>query len=445
MVAKMSQTYKTKPSLGIWRATSLVTGNIIGAGIFMLPASLGAFGTIGLIGLILTSAGSICLALVFARLSRELPKIGGPYAYGREAFGDFIGFQMAWSYWVGTWASVAAITIAFVSYLSIMWPALNHSFELAFAVSLATVWFFTFINILGVKTAGTVQLITTILKITPLAIIGIFGLPQINVDHFFPINPSDMPFWTALSSAAALTLFSFVGLESATIPAEDVENPATIIPRATVYGTLIAAAVYIGTMVIILGLLSPQELANSTAPFIDAGAYIFGSWAGLFVAGAAIISTLGTLNGWILVQGQMPVAAARDGLFPATFDKHTKNGSPYFALVGSGLLISFLLFINYEARLVDQFNTIVVFATFTVLLTYLYSTLAELYLLLTRPQTMPRAKLIRAVSITLIAFLYMIVIAVGVGERAIYTGMIFIFAGFPFYAVMKRSQQKNLA
>lgn len=441
----MSQVYKTKPSLGIWRATSLVTGNIVGVGLFMLPASLGVFGTIGLLGWTLTAFGSICLALVFARLSHEFPKLGGPYAYSREAFGDFVGFQMAWSYWVGTWASNAAIATGFVSYLSVFWPELNQNLGLAFTVSLGTVWLFTFINIVGVKAAGTVQLITTILKIAPLALIAIFGLPQINIEHFFPINPSGMPFWSALSAAAALTLFSFLGLESATIPAEDVENPEKTIPRATVLGTLLAAFIYIGMMIVILGMLSPQQLAGSSAPFADAAANIFGSWAGPFVACAAIVSSLGTLNGWILVQGQMPVAAARDGLFPSFFDKHTKNGSPYLALIISSVLMSIMLWMNYEAGLVEQFTTIVVFTTFAVLLPYLYSTVAELYLLLTKPQNMTRGKLIRVTTVALLAFLFTIFITIGAGERAVYMGMIFIFSGFPFYVLMKRTHQKKAA
>lgn len=435
----MSNKKISRPSLGMWRATSLVTGNIVGVGLFMLPASLGAYGTVGLLGWTLTALGSICLALVFARLSHAFPKIGGPYAYSREAFGDFVGFQMAWSYWVGTWASNAAIATGFVSYLSLFWPELTHNLGLSFAVSLATVWLFTLINIIGVKMAGTVQLITTILKIAPLLIIAVFGLPQINVEHFFPINPSDMPFWSALSASAALTLFSFLGLESATIPAEDVKNPEKTIARATVMGTLLAAIIYIGMMIVILGMLSPKELANSAAPFADAASNIFGSWAGSFVACAAIISSLGTLNGWILVQGQMPVAAARDGLFPAFFDKHTKNGSPYLALIISSLLMSVMLYMNYEAGLVEQFTTIVVFTTFAVLLPYLYSTVAELYLLFTKPNNMPRGQFIRVTLVALLAFFYTILITIGAGERAVYMGMIFIFSGFPFYVLMKRS------
>ncbi|MBP6985053.1 MAG: amino acid permease [Alphaproteobacteria bacterium] len=434
----MVQTNSPRPSLGIWRATSLVTGNIVGVGLFMLPASLGVFGTVGLLGWLLTAAGSICLALVFARLSHAFPKIGGPYAYSREAFGDFVGFQMAWSYWVGTWASNAAIAIAFVSYLSFFWPELNQNTSVSFLFSLATVWLFTIINIIGVQAAGTIQLITTILKVAPLAIIVLFGMPYIQADHFLPINPSEMPFWTAISTAAALTLFSFVGLESATIPAEDVENPEKTIPRATILGTLLAAVIYISTMVVILGMLSPQELSQSTAPFADAATRIFGDIAGPLFACAAIFSTLGTLNGWILLQGQMPVAAARDKLFPSFFDKHTRNGSPYMALIISSSLMSAMLYMNYEAGLVEQFTAIVSFTSFAILLPYLYSTVAELYIMMTQPHHMSKAKFIRTITIALLAFCYTILITIGAGENAVYTGMIFIFSGFPFYVWMKR-------
>lgn len=439
----MAHTYQKRSSLGIWRATSLVVGNIVGSGLFMLPASLGVFGALGLLGWTLTSIGSICLALVFARLSREFPKIGGPYAYSREAFGDFIGFQMAWSYWVGTWASNAAIATAFVSYLSVFWPELNINMGLAFFVSLSTVWFFTGINIYGVKAAGTVQLVTTILKVLPLVAIGIFGFSQINFEHFTPLNPSDQPFWTALSTSAALTLFSFLGLESATIPADDVINPEKTISRATVLGTLISAVIYIGTMVVILGILSPIELSKSAAPFAEAAGLIFGNWAIPFIAGAAIISTLGTLNGWILLQGQMPVAAARDGLFPSFFEKLSKNGSPYVALIVSSLLMSLMLSMNYQATLVDQFTAIVIFTTFAVLMPYLYSTVAELYFLLSKPTQMPKKKLIKCSLTALLAFFYTIIITAGAGQNAVYLGMLFIFSGFPFYVLMKRQSAKK--
>lgn len=428
----------SQPSLGIGRATSLVTGNIIGAGIFMLPASLAAYGNIGLLGLLVTTGGALCLAFVFARLAHDLPIIGGPYAYSRRAFGDFIGFQMAWMYWVGTWASVAAITIAFVNHLSVFWPTLHDNIALTFIISLSTVWLFTFINLISIRFASTVQLITTILKILPLAAIILFGLPKIHWDYIFTYNYDGHSFWWALSSSSALTLFSFIGLESATIPAEDVKDPQRTIPIATILGTLLAALIYLGTMLVVFGLLSPEQMATSTTPFVDAGSHIFGASADPIVTTSIILCCLGTLTGWILIQGQMPVAMARDGLFPAFFDQHNKTGSPYLALIVSSVLVSLLLFLNYEAGLVEQFNTIVFFTTFTVILTYLYSATAELYLLATQPSQMSRPKLIRAVIITLISFAYMMFIAFGAGQKAAFLGMLFVFSGFPFYVLMKR-------
>ncbi len=411
----------------------------------MLPASLAMYGNVGLVGLLITSAGALLLAKVFARLSRDFPVIGGPYAYSREAFGDFIGFQMAWMYRIGTWASVAAITIGFVSYLSVFWPALHENMFLAFLVSVSTVWMFTFINMIGVKTASTLQLVTTILKIVPLTIIAIFGFSKINIEHFQVLNPNDVPFWPSLSSAAALTLFSFIGLESATIPAEDVQNPRKTIPRATVLGTLLSAAIYLGTMAVVFGILTPQELASSKAPFVDAGSTIFGAWAGPVVAISAILCCLSTVNGWILVQAQMPVAIARDKLFPDFFDKHTKNGAPYISLLVTACLISILLLLNFEAGLREQFNTIVFFTTFTVILTYLYSATAELYLLFTRSQPMKKRKFFRIMTISLLAYGYMMLILIGSGERATFLGMLFVFSGFPVYVFMKRGQSKALA
>lgn len=439
----MESQIQRRNNLGIWRATSLVTGNIVGSGLFLLPASLAIYGTMGLIGWALTSFGSICLALVFARLSQEFPKIGGPYAYSKEAFGDFVGFQMAWSYWVGTWASNAAIAIALVSYLSVFWPELSINTTFAFFVALATVWIFTFINIIGIKTAGTIQLVITILKVIPFILIAIFGIPQVNLENFTPLNPSGESLWTALSTSAALTLFTFLGLESATIPADDVENPEKTIPRATIMGTLLASVIYIGMMFILLGMIPPAELSSSLAPFADAAEIIFGSWVVPFIAGAAVLSILGTLNGWILVQGQIPVAAARDGLFPSFFAKLSDSGTPYVGLVISAGLMSIMLAMNYEADLVEQFTNIVIFTTFAVLLPYLYSTVAELYFLLSKPSHLSKGKLIRATTVAMIAFFYTILITAGAGQKAVYLGMLFVFSGFPFYVWMKRHRTKK--
>src|SRR5829696_9196952 len=115
---------KLKRSMGLWMATALVVGNMIGSGVFLLPSSLAAYGGISIVAWLLTTAGAVLLALVFARLGRAYPRTGGPYAYSRKAFGDFVGFQTAWGYWIAAWAGNAAIAVAFVAYLTVFWDEL---------------------------------------------------------------------------------------------------------------------------------------------------------------------------------------------------------------------------------------------------------------------------------------------------------------------------------
>ena len=431
------------PSLGLWRATSLVTGNIVGAGLLMLPASLGIYGVTGLLGWILTTLGSILLAIVFAKLAKRDPSAGGPYAYSRRAFGDFIGFQMAWSYWIGNWASTAGLGTAFVSYLSVFFPELKSNMPLSFGVGAVVIWLLTSINISGIRNAGIVQLITTILKIVPLAAIALFGIFFIDPSHFEVINPSQEPFLKAIGTVAALTLFSFLGIESATIPANDVKDPQTTIPRATVMGTVIAAVIYLWTFAVILGLISPENLAKSNAPFAEAAGIIFGSWATPLISIVAMIAIFGTLNGWTLIQAQVPKAAADDGLFPKLFAKTNKKGTPYISLLISGVLMTIMLLLSSNESLIDQFSTIAIVSTFAVLLPYLYSSLAELYFLATIKFQGTKSQFIRSLLVTLLAFGFTIIITAGAGQDAVFMGMIFLFSGFPFYVWMKARNSRE--
>ncbi len=434
----MTQHSFHKPSLGLWRASSLVVGNIVGSGILMLPASLGLYGSLGLIGWGITTIGSICIALVFARLAHRSPKIGGPYAYSHEAFGDFVGFQMAWSYWVGLWAGNAAVATAFVSYLTPFWPRLGEDMFLSFAVAAGSIWGFTILNVVSLRLVGSFQVVSVVVKILPLAAIGIFGVFYIDFSHFVPLNPSGQPWLTALGSSLALTLFAFLGIESATVPAEDVIDPEKTIPRATIIGTLISAGIYTWVMVVIMGLISPADLAQSQAPFADAGRIVFGEWAVPILSFSAALAAFLTLNGWVLLQGQVPLAAARDGLFPEIFGRETKQGTPAWGLVISSMLIMIMLVMNYQASLVEQFTTIVLFATFVQMLPYMYSCIAELLFLLRSEQPSPKASFIKPVLVASLGFAYTLLIVVGVGQSVVYLGMLFIFAGFPIYALMKK-------
>lgn len=428
--------------LGLWMATALVVGNMIGSGVFLLPSSLAEYGPISLVAWGFTAAGAILLALVFARLARAYPRTGGPYAYARKAFGDFVGFQTAWGYWIAVWAGNAAIAVAFVGYMAHFWPALGDDKALAAAVGLAAIWLLTAVNAYGVREGGAVQVATTVIKLVPLLLIAFGGLFFIKSGNFGEFNASGDSAFGAVTGAAALTLWAFIGLESATVPAEDVRDPEKTIPRATIAGTAVTALIYILGTVAVLGLVPAAALATSTAPFADAADAAFGGWAADLVAAGAAISAFGALNGWILLQGQIPFAAARDGLFPRAFARTGRGGTPIVGLVVSSVLVTGLMVMNYNASLVDQFTFIILLATLTTVIPYAYAAAAELVLLATDRAAFSGRRLAGSAVIALLAFGYSVWAIAGSGQEVVFKGTLLIFAGMPVYAWLKYRDQR---
>lgn len=433
----MEKQPSAKRKLGVWMSIALVIGNMVGSGVFLLPSSLASYGGISLLSWVFTSAGALMLALVFSRLGRAYPKTGGPYAYTRRAFGDFVGFQTAWGYWINAWVGNAAIAVAFVGYLAVFWGHVADSSILGAGVAIALIWVLTAVNVLGVRQAGWVQLLTTILKMMPLIAIGVVGIFMVDTSNFKPFNASGDSTFSAISSAGALTLWAFIGLESATVPADDVENPQRTIPLSTIVGTIVAAVVYILGTAAVMGVLPTDTLANSTAPFSDAAAEIFGGWASKPVAMGALISTLGCLNGWILLQGQVPAAVADDGLFPEVFARRSKNGTPYVGLVVSSVLITVLVITNYTKGLVDLFTWVILLATLTALVPYAYSAMAEVMLFVNERERFSIRNLTVDVLISLLAFGYSFWAIWGAGADVVMKGMLLFLAGVPLFVFIK--------
>jgi APA family basic amino acid/polyamine antiporter len=421
----------------MWLATALVVGNMVGSGVFLLPSALAAYGGISLFAWLFTGAGAILLALVFARLGRAYPQTGGPYAYSRRAFGDFIGFQTAWSYWINVWAGNAAIAVAFVGYLAVFWSSLTDNRVLAAGVAIAAIWFLTGVNALGLRQGAWLQAITTVLKLVPLLVLCIVGLFYIHTGNFTPLNVSDKSMFGAITAAAALTLWAFIGLESATVPAEDLEDPERTLPRSTLLGTVTVAILYLLSTVVVMGVIPNAQLATSTAPFADAANAIFGGRAGDLVAIGAIIATFGCLNGWILLQGQAPLAAARDGLFPKAFARKTAAGVPVVGLVVSSVLVTVLVASNYTKSLVDLFTFVILLATLATLIPYAYAAMAELMLFINDRAAFSVRNLTKDVVIAGLAFTYSVWAIWGAGADVVLKGTMMIFAGIPIYIFIK--------
>jgi APA family basic amino acid/polyamine antiporter len=423
----------TRRQFGILIAVALVVGNMIGSGVFLLPASLAPYGGISILGWLFTGAGAIMVALMLARLGKMMPEAGGPYAYTRRGVGEMAAFLVAWGYWISIWCGNAAISVAFVGYMAIFFPALAENSALGAGVALGAIWLLTGVNAIGVREAGIVQLVTTILKVLPLLAIGTLGLLYLDLDHFTPFNASGETPFNALTATATLTLWAFLGLESATIPADSVKDASRTIPRATIIGTLVAAAIYILATVGVMGILPAGELAQSTAPFADAGRSVWGSWAGSLIAIGAAISAFGALNGWILLQGQLPMAAARDGLFPQIFGKMSRRGTPVAGLVISSILITVLMALNYTASLVEQFTFIILLATLSTLVPYVFSAIAELVIFVREREKFRGEKLAGATVIAVLALIYSVWAIAGSGRDTVFWGFLLLLAGLPFY------------
>ncbi|WP_229801485.1 amino acid permease [Tateyamaria omphalii] len=419
--------------LGLIACTALVVGNMIGSGIFLLPSSLAAYGSISLAGWLVTAAGALVLALIFGRLARIAPRTGGPYAYARDGFGDFAGFLVAWGYWIALWSGNAAIAVAFAGYLGFLLPEIGASPLASMAAALGAIWLLTWLNIRGVKEAGIVQILTTGMKLFPLLALIVLGVTYIDPGNFTPVNTSEVGALSAISACAALTLWAFLGLESATVPAGDVANPERNIPLATIVGTALTALVYIGVTVVALGVIPSAELVGSNAPLALVAGAIWGAGGAMFIALGACVSTFGTLNGFTLLTGQIPLGAAQDGVFPKAFARLSATGTPAFGLVVSNVLASGLILMSFSENLAQQFEFIVLLATLSTLFPYLLCALAELALRARGAVGSASEDMSKVILLAALGFIYSVWAIFGSGAEVVFYGFLLLMAGVPVY------------
>lgn len=433
----------SKPQkIGLITTTSLVVGNMIGVGIFVLPAALAKYGSISLLGWVFTAAGALILAKIFSNLSKIIVnKSGGPYAYTREGFGDFIGFLMAWGYWVSCWVGNGAIAIAIVGALSFFFPVLETNSLYSVSIGLSLIWLFTWINTRGIKESGVVQVVTTVLKLLPLAFVIIVGIFFFDFDNFPEFNLTGNGDFATFPVVAALTLYAFIGIECATIPAENVENAEVVVSKATMFGTILTAIVYILATIVLFGILPTDILQNSPAPFAQAARLISGDFGGYFVAVGVIISGIGVLNGWILITGQLPMATAKDNLFPKMFKKENKKGAPVFGLIIGGLLSTAVMLMNFTKGLVDQFQTIVEIVVFVALLPYLLTSAA--YVLIIIEKKLHANSWVKTFVLGGLGFAFSLWAIFGSGPETVFYGFMLLLLGIPFYLVMQYNKRNK--
>ncbi|WP_344863654.1 amino acid permease [Planomonospora alba] len=421
--------------LGLPAAVALVVGNIVGTGVFLLPSSLAAYGTVSILSMGVVTIGAIALAVVFGRLGARVPASGGPYAYAKDAFGEFSGFWNAWSFWLTSWIGNAAMAVVWVNYVNYFlgWTSLGGQLALA----LVALWIPALINLSGVKNIGWFALVTAVLKFIPLVFVAVVGLFFIDGANFGGFNVTGGSWPAALSTAGALTLFIYSGVESATIVAEKVTDPVRNIGRASVYGVLICAAMYMLSTFAVFGTVPHERLVDSTAPFADAINTMFGGGVGGGVmAACAIVSGIGAINGWTMLVAEMPLAAARDGMFPKVFASENRRGAPAFGIVLGAALTSLVAVYNYFGT-GSGFNQILLIATFTTVIPYFFSACAQLFWLVTGARRVSGARLGRDLAITTLAILFAFWMTYGAGMEAIFIGFLMMLVGIPVYIWVK--------
>lgn len=425
-------------SFGLWTCLALVVGNTIGTGIFLLPASLAPYGLNAVFGWLLTIGGSLCLAFVFARLAAAFPKEGGPYAYSRLAFGERTAFALAWSYWISIWVTNATVAIAATSYLTVFVPGLAETPMLPAIASVALLWALTLVNAASIRAAGGFQLVTSILKLLPLAAAVAIAAVVIGRDGSAAVQPfaTEEVSLAAITASASLTLWAMLGFESATVPAGRVRDPERTIPRATIYGTLLVGAVYLLASTSVWLLLPAAEAAQSNAPFADFARRYVGSGAAMLIALFASISAVGALNGWVLLQGEMPLAMARNGVFPRWFGRTSRAGTPVLAQLLSSGLATILVISNYARSIGQLFTFMALLATVATLVMYVICGLDCLRLMQRR--AMPRTAPLAAAA--LLGVIYGFWTFYGAGAEATGWGAVLLASGIPVYFLVRRGR-----
>lgn len=365
--------------IGLFPATMLVAGNMIGAGIFMMPTIMASIGGIATLGWLVTVPGAFIMGYVFARLGRARPKAGGPYAYAREGLGDFAGFQCNLLYWFSNVVANIAIATSITGYLTIFVPALRNPY-LGACSTVAMIWLSAFLNMIGPRIVTRFETLTTLLGIGPIALVGIGGWLFFDPELFKAgWNPAGLGEANAISSAVSIMFWAFMGVESASVAAGFVENPERNVGRATLLGVLIAAVVYVLSTTAIMGIIPNDELRHSGAPFADAAMRVLGPVGAVLITICAIMKASGCLGGWTLINAETALATAKDGLFPVLFAKTDSRGVPVRGLVIVAVIMTAIVFLTLSPSAGDAFMVLADISVLLVLTPYIFAAVSASY------------------------------------------------------------------
>ncbi|WP_342044126.1 amino acid permease [Bacillus sp. OTU530] len=456
--------------LGLWILTSLVVGNMVGSGIFMLPRSLAEVASpAGVIGAwVLTGLGVLMTALVFGNLAIRKPNLnGGPQIYAKELFKSgskaslLSGFMASWGYWIGNLAGNIAIITTFAGYLSTFFPVLTSKAELftigsftlkvgnalTFLVCTLLLWTIHFIILRGLENAGKLNFLATSAKIMGFAlfiIVALFAFEKANMLPFVADKTDEagnaIGLFGQINNAALSTLWAFIGVESAVVFASRARKQVDV-KRATTLGLFIALAIYIGISTLVMGMLDQEALIHSDKPLIDAIATVLGPIGGKVLAGVGLISLIGSTLGWVMLSSEVPYQAAKQGMFIPAFLKENKKGTPIFSLVVTNLLGQLFIFSTVSNSISAAFDFVIVIATLSYLIPYFISSIFQLKLVITgETYENGRGRVVDGVIAVLSTVYSLWVIKAGTADMKTFLfGMLLLASGILFYGQLKKN------
>ena len=420
----MTGTTTKAPMMGTWLTTALVVGTMIGSGIFMLPVSLAPLGWNAVAAWLVSLSGALAIAFALSRLSRGGG--GGIQSYIEQAFGPLTGFLVTWAFWVANWASMAAVAIAFGAAMSRIMPLFGE--DTVIILSVAAIVVLTFVNAMGVRVSGGVNMLTIAIKLMPLVgVVILLVVAMAAGDSLEPLAPAPLSV-ANIATATTLTLFALLGFENATAPVGKVRDPERTLPRAILGGTLFVGLIYLLSSSAVTLLLPAELVAASPAPYADAFAARGGENLVRVAAFAIAISAFGALNCATLVGGELGYAMAIRRQLPAPMARTRGANTPFVSQGVSAALAILLVLANSSRSTADLFTFTILLTTSATLVVYLAGTAAAI-----RHCPSLGARTILGLAALFIAFAFY-----GAGSEANSWCMVLLAAGALIYLAMRR-------
>jgi putrescine:ornithine antiporter len=418
--------------------TTLVMVNMMGSGIIMLPSSMAQLGAVSLLSWIITAVGSMAIAYCFAQCGVYCARSGGMSAYTEEAHGKSAFFLCSFLYFLSLAIGNVAIGISAVGYLTPFFPWLGSGAIPLFVGAVGLIWLTTLANFGGPSITGQIGAITVwgvIIPVAGLSIIGWFWFDPAVLSAAW--NPNNLAISDAITQSIPLTLWAFLGMESAAQNSDAVDNPKRNVPLACLFGTLGAAVVYVLSTTVIQGIVPNAELANSTAPFAYVYAQMFNPLIGNIIMALAVMACIGSLLGWQFTLAQTAKVTADQGLFPKLFSKVTARNAPIIGMIVCGVIQTLLAVSTISPNASEQFNKLVSLAAVTNLLPYV-TALSGLLVIMYKAKV-SQAVYTRNVAVLMIAMLYSFYAIYASGKDAVFGAMIVLAVGYLLYGFIAKN------